>query len=107
MGITGDDQPFDRGIGPGGLHRRSHHGGGFPGAEHDHPPARAFRQMPRQHLARIGAGNGRVEDLAECGAGGCIGKGHGEYPFGNQYGEVAPNGPSMATKASGGPHARD
>jgi hypothetical protein len=37
--------------------------------------------MPRQHLARIGAGNGSFEHLAERGAGGCIGKGHGEFPL--------------------------
>jgi hypothetical protein len=54
--------------------------------------------MPRQHLAWIGAGNGRIKDLAERGAGGCIGKSHGEYPLSGEYGEVAPNGPSMGRK---------
>jgi hypothetical protein len=39
--------------------------------------------MPRQHLARIGAGYGCVKHLAERGAGGCIGEGHGKYPLSN------------------------
>ena len=81
MGIAGDNQAFDWGFGPGGLHRCGHDSGGFPRPQHNHPPAWAFRQMPRQHLARIGAGNGGVEHLAKGGAGGCIGKGHGVIPL--------------------------
>jgi hypothetical protein len=37
--------------------------------------------MLRQHLARIGAGNGRIKHLAERGAGGCIGECHGKFPL--------------------------
>ena len=65
VAVPRDDDARQVDIGPGGLQRGGHGGGGFARAHHDAAPLGPGRQMVGQHAGRVRGRNRRVEHRAQ------------------------------------------